>query len=132
MENLYNPIVGAGDGYQSSHEPMATPATTMARTTKLKDAYAELKTDMLEEVARVDARILKPATDAKDYIQPLKKTIKKRENKRLDYERYQDRVNNAHKKIKKSERDHAALAKAEEDLSKATDVSTIVRHKGRP
>jgi hypothetical protein len=70
----------------------------------------------------MDARIIKPASEAKEYIQPIKKTIKKRENKRLDYERHFDRVTSATKKQKRSERDDAALAKAEVELSKATDV----------
>ena len=71
----------------------------------------------------MDARIIKPATDAKDYIQPIRKTIKKRENKRLDWERYIDKVNHASKKMKRTDRENAALVKAEEELSKAADVS---------
>ena len=71
----------------------------------------------------MDARVIKPATDAKDYIQPIRKTIKKRDNKRLDYERYIDKVNHASKKLKRTDRENAALAKAEEELAKAADVS---------
>lgn len=72
----------------------------------------------------VDDRIIRPATDAREHIKPMKKVVKKRDDKRLDYERYQDRVNHASKKERRSERDHQAFAKAQEDLSKATDVST--------
>jgi amphiphysin len=121
VEELYNPIIGASsDGH--GHEPVLTPQAQLERSLKLKQAYTELKTDLLEEVNMTDTRIIKPATEAKEYIQPLKKTIKKRENKRLDYERYFDRVTNAAKKQKRSEREDAALAKAEVELSKATDV----------
>jgi hypothetical protein len=102
-----------------------TPQAQLDRSLKLKQAYTELKTDLLEEVNMTDVRIIKPATDAKEYIQPIKKTIKKRENKRLDYERYLDRVNNAAKKQRRSEREDAALAKAEVELSKATDVRRV-------
>lgn len=70
----------------------------------------------------MDSRVIGPATDAKEFIQPIRKTIKKRENKRLDWERYIDRVNNASKKTKRSERENAALAKAEQELAKASDV----------
>lgn len=73
----------------------------------------------------LDARIIKPATEAKEYIQPLKKTIKRRENKRLDYERYQDKVNSAAKKVKRSEREDAALARAEMELSRSASVSLL-------
>jgi amphiphysin len=63
--------------------------------------------------------------DAKDYIQPIKKTIKKRDNKRLDYERYQDKVSSVHKNSKGTEKENIALARSEEDLSRAADVSEV-------
>jgi len=50
---------------------------------KLQEAYAELKTDMLEEVNQVDTRITNPATDAKEYLQPIKKVIKKRQDRKV-------------------------------------------------
>lgn len=121
FDELYNPIVGSsGDGH--SNAPVITPQEQIERVSKLKEAYDELKTDLLDEVNMMDSRIIRPATDAKEYIQPIKKTIKKRDNKRLDYERYQDRVNSANKKLKRTERDNAALARSEEELAKATDV----------
>jgi amphiphysin len=122
FEELYNPIIGAAnDGHD--HVPAMTPQGQLERSAHLKEVYTGLKSDLMEEVNLMDARIIKPATEAKEYIQPLKKTIKKRENKRLDYERYRDRVNNAAKKVKRSEREDAVLARAEMDLSRAADVS---------
>lgn len=124
LEELYNPIIGAtSDGY--GHEPALTPQVQLERSANLKETFAELKSDLLDEVHMMDLRIIKPASDAKEYIQPIKKTIKKRENKRLDYERYQDRVTNAAKKQKRSERENGSLAKSEEDLAKAADVSLL-------
>lgn len=70
----------------------------------------------------MDARVIKPANEAMEYIQPLKKTIKKRDNKRLDWERYQDRVINYQRKTNRSDRENAALAKAEEELGVAAAV----------
>lgn len=55
----------------------------MMRTVKLQQAYDELKTDLLEEVELVDERIIKPAMEAKDHIQPLKKVIKKRGDRKV-------------------------------------------------
>lgn len=92
----------------------------------MKEAYAELKTDLLDEVGMMDSRVIRPATDAKEYLQPIRKTIKKRENKRLDWERYTDKFNNANKKLKRSDRENAALVKAEEDLSRAADVGLLI------
>ena len=50
---------------------------------KIQEGYAELKSDLLDEVNMVDDRIVKPATEAKDYIQPLKKVIKQREDRKV-------------------------------------------------
>lgn len=74
----------------------------------------------------MDARVIRPATDAKEYLQPVRKTIKKRENKRLDWERYIDKVNHASKKLKRTDRENAALAKAEEELARAADVRILL------
>jgi hypothetical protein len=40
----------------------------------------------------------------------------------LDFEHYQSRVDSSLKKTKRSDRDNAALAKAEADLAKAKEV----------
>ena len=61
-----------------------TPQSTVERTAKLLQTYEELKTDLLEEVNMVDVRIVKPATEAKDYLHPMKKVIKKREDRKVD------------------------------------------------
>lgn len=122
FEELYNPIEGTSDGH--GHDPVETPQLQLDRTARLKEAYAELKTDLLEEVAMMDARVIRPATDAKEYIQPIRKTIKKRDNKRVDWERCLDKVNHASKKMKRSDKENVALAKMEQDLSKASDASS--------
>ena len=79
---IYEPLIGADDSY-TGHEHAATPSNTMQRTTKLSQSYDELKTDLLEEVNMVDTRIIKPATEAKEWIQPLKKVIKKRQDRKV-------------------------------------------------
>lgn len=122
-DDLYNPIVGATDAYHG-HDHLPTPDAQLQNTQKLRQAYQELKNEMLEELHMVDARIVSPAKTAKDYIAPLRKVLKSRENKKLDFERYQDRVLNAHKKMKKSEKEVASLAKYEQDLAKAAEVWT--------
>lgn len=55
----------------------------MGRTTKLQGLYVDLRNDLLEEVDMAETRIIKPATQAKDGIQPLKKVIKKREDRKV-------------------------------------------------
>ncbi|KKY29096.1 putative sh3 domain signaling protein [Phaeomoniella chlamydospora] len=121
LETLYGPILGAGDGYQG-HVPVETPQNLMARTSRLKEEYDDLKRDLTQEITQVDMRMVRPATEAKDALQPMKKTIKKREDKKLDFERYQSRVDSARKKMNRSDRESAALAKSETDLAKATEA----------
>lgn len=55
----------------------------MERTIKLQEAYVGLRTDLLEEIETIEARIIKPASDAKDSIQPLRKIIKKRGDRKV-------------------------------------------------
>lgn len=52
----------------------------------------------------------------------------------LDFEKYQARVDNGRKKTKRSERDNAALEKAEIELIRAKDVcfmSPLIGQRGR-
>jgi amphiphysin len=79
---MYAPIVGAADSYHG-HQPVETPETTMGRTVKLQEEYAELKKDLMEEVNMVDDKMIKPAMDAKDSLALMKKTIKKREDRKV-------------------------------------------------
>lgn len=119
-ENLYDPIVGAYDGHGAPLTP--TSQLQLTRTFKLKEAYSDLKAELVEEIGTIDDRIVQPATDARDAIAPIRKTIKKRENKRLDYEKVQDRVSKMHRKPNKTAKEDAALAKAEEELANLTEV----------
>lgn len=95
----------------------------LTKTKNLKEAYAELKADLLEELNLVDPRIIRPATEVLECIKPIKKTIKNRENKRVDYESYLDRVDKKRRQ-KRSEKEEAGLLKLEADMGKAADVCT--------
>ncbi|EER27354.1 hypothetical protein D8B26_006591 [Coccidioides posadasii str. Silveira] len=119
FETLYQPIIGSSE--PTAHPPAITPESTLERTSRLKEEYESLRVDLLAEIQSVDDRMIKPAMEAKDYLQPMKKVMKKREDKKLDYERYQGRVDTARKKSRRSDRENAALAKAELDLAKAIE-----------
>ncbi|EON97038.1 putative sh3 domain signaling protein [Phaeoacremonium minimum UCRPA7] len=120
-ESLYDPIVGAYDGHGAPLTP--TSELQLTRTFKLKEAYSDLKAELIEDIGTIDDRIIRPATDARDAIAPIRKTIKKRENKRLDYEKVQDRVAKMHRKPNKTAKEDAALAKAEDELANLTESS---------
>ncbi|KAJ9204255.1 hypothetical protein DTO164E3_2017 [Paecilomyces variotii] len=121
FEGLYAPVVGSSES-TTEREPVPTPEKTLARTTKLREEYEDLRKDLLEVVNSVDDRMIRPASQAKDYLTPMKKTIKKREDKKLDFERYQSRLDNSRKKTRRSDRENAALAKTEADWAKAKDI----------
>lgn len=123
-DGLYDPIVGASDGHGRQAAP--TPQAQLERTFKLKTAYTELKTEMVGELAMVEDYILKPATDARDCIAPIRKTIKKRENKRLDYEKLQDKALKLQRKPGKTPKEDAALAKAEVEVARAAEVGPFI------
>lgn len=82
FQTIYSPIIGAEENY-SGLEPVETPRSIMERTIKLQEAYVGLRTDLLEEVETIEARIIKPASDAKDSIHPLRKIIKKRGDRKV-------------------------------------------------
>ncbi|KAL4981181.1 hypothetical protein BDW66DRAFT_4491 [Aspergillus desertorum] len=119
FESLYAPIIGSAE--PTSHKPVPTPETTLARTTKLRKEYEDLTKDILHDLAAIDRRMIEPASQAKECLIPFKKAIKKRDDRKLDYERHHGRVENYSKRAKRSERENASLLKAEEDLAKATE-----------
>ncbi|KAI1001488.1 hypothetical protein K3495_g6710 [Podosphaera aphanis] len=124
FEELYQPIIGASNGH--GQEPVITPLEQIERTSKLKEVYIELKNDLMEEINLIDTRVIRPATDAKGQIQPAKKAIKKRENKRLDWEMYNDRVNGYTKKFNRTDRENVALSKAEDEMAQAANAFKLV------
>ncbi|RMZ78998.1 hypothetical protein DV737_g3663, partial [Chaetothyriales sp. CBS 132003] len=121
FDTLYNPILGAASDYRG-HVPVETADHTLARTARLKDECEQLKVDLTADLGQVDSHIIQPAQLARDNLQAMRKTIKKREDRKLDYERYQSRVDSATKKTKPSDRDRLALAKAQADLAVATEA----------
>ena len=121
-ENIYTPIVGA-DGHDAEKHA-ETPREKLERANVLKVNYTELQQDMLEEVAMIEKRIVHPAQDARTSVKAYKKTIKKREDKKLDYERYRSRSDKLEKQTKRTDRENTALAKHQIDLTSATAVSS--------
>jgi amphiphysin len=119
-ESLYDPIVGATDGH--SRESAPTPEEQLRRTLRLKEVFSDLRAEMMEEISMIDSRLVKPANDARDCINPIRKTIKKRENKRLDYEKCQDKVNKLTRKLNKTPKEDSSLAKAEQEVMVLAEV----------
>ncbi|KAL4933164.1 BAR and SH3 domain-containing protein [Aspergillus undulatus] len=119
FEGLYAPIIGSAD--PTPYTPVPTPEATLARTAKLKEEYADMAKDLLRELSAIDDRMIDPASQAKECLTPFKKAIKKRDDRKLDYERHHGRVETYSKKAKRSERDNSAMVKAEDDLARARE-----------
>ncbi|RAO70797.1 uncharacterized protein BHQ10_006809 [Talaromyces amestolkiae] len=119
FETVYAPIVGSSEA--TKNPPVEIPAGTLERVNRLNEEFESLRTDLLVDVNGVEDRMIRPLQLAKDLLSPLKKTIKKREDKKLDYEHFQSRYDSSLKKTKRSDRDNAILAKAEVELAKAKE-----------
>lgn len=124
FEGLYDPIVGATDGH--GREAAATPELQLERTLKLREVYSELRTELLQDITAIEERIIRPATDARTFISPIRKTIKKRENKRLDYEKLQEKVTKLQRKPGRNPKEEASLAKYHDEMTRAADVSIYI------
>lgn len=117
---LYNPVVGSsGEGSDRDH--VLSSEQQLNRTASLVQAYTELRDDLLQEVRQVDSRIIKPANEALAAIKPIKRTIKNRETKRLDYDGSVDKLENKRRTVK-TEKDEMAVLKLETDVHRAADV----------
>lgn len=53
---------------------------------------AELKTDMAQEIDEMDSRMIKPAVDAKEFLKPMKKAIKAREDRKVSLNHFDVRT----------------------------------------
>ncbi|KAL1305909.1 hypothetical protein AAFC00_004052 [Neodothiora populina] len=117
FHTIYEPI---GTEENVKHITAPTPEHTLVRASQSEALYAELGSDLAQEVAFIDSKLLQPAVQAKNDLGALKKVIKKREDRKLDYERYHTRVESARRKETRSPKEDAALMKHESDLELAT------------
>ncbi|KAK2021387.1 SH3 domain-containing protein [Colletotrichum zoysiae] len=118
-QGLYDPIVGASEGH--ARPGVETPRLQLDRTFKLSGAYSDLKDELIGEVAAIDSQVIRPATEAREFIQPLRKTIKKRENKRVDYEKAQEKLKKLQKKTGRTPKEEAQLSKVEFEMTCASE-----------
>jgi len=91
----------------------------MQKCLGLQKLHSDLKTDLQQEIGMIDRKLLTPAQDAKAAMKPLQKTLKHRDNMKLDYERYLSRAQHAQKKETRSAKEEAALAVHENNLAQA-------------
>ncbi|OQE39996.1 hypothetical protein PENCOP_c006G01110 [Penicillium coprophilum] len=127
FDGLYGPIVGSSET-PSNHKAVETDPIRLARTNRLRKEYDELRTDLIEELSAVDTRMSQPAAHAKESLAPMKKTIKKRNDKKTDFEISQGRVDSLAKKQKRTDRENVSLAKAEAELANTKEAYQAADH----
>lgn len=127
--SLYDPIVGASDGH--GRPARVTDDVQLERTFELKKTYTELRDDLADGISSIEAEVIRPALSARESIAPVRKTIKRRENLRLDVERCQDKVHKLHRKMPRTPKEDAQLSKAEDELANLNEVCDVPHLPGR-
>ncbi len=151
FDGLYAPIVGSSET-ETRHIPEETHPALLSRTNNLRREFDDLRSDLIQELNAVEQRMSQPAEHAKSYLAPMKKTIKKRNDKKVrdlcnafalppyqilidpppqsDFERFQSKVDSLIHKPKRTDRENVNLAKAEADLSTAKEVNHVAELPG--
>ncbi|KAI5208655.1 hypothetical protein E4T39_01416 [Aureobasidium subglaciale] len=121
---LYKPIeVEEDQDNPNQQKPAPTPRRYLDKASDLQSIYANMKKDLSTEINSIETRLLRPAMDAKDSLKMLKKSIKRREDLKLDYERYNSRADSVRRKETRSAREETALMKHENDLARSSAVA---------
>lgn len=116
---LYKPIEADDTTVELLHQPTPTPQKYMEKCLGLQRVYAELRTELQQEILMIDNKLVKPVNEARQQLKPLKGTIKHRENMKLDYERYAGRTEHVRKKESRSVKEETNLAKHEASMAQA-------------
>lgn len=82
FDGLYAPIIGSSET-TSPRKPVETNPAILARTNRLRREYDELRGELSQELNAVEERMTQPAENAKESLIPMKKTIKKRNDKKV-------------------------------------------------
>ncbi|PPJ55836.1 hypothetical protein CBER1_07431 [Cercospora berteroae] len=117
--SIYKPIEPPPEPTTNRSPPVQTPHEQMQKCLGLQKMYSELKADLKQEIGMIDSKIVRPVKEAKAATKSLQKTMKHRENTKVDFERFLSRAEHARKKEVKTMKEEAALAKHEADLQQA-------------
>ncbi|CAG8785881.1 9661_t:CDS:2, partial [Dentiscutata erythropus] len=120
LVELYNPITPEGATEGAVTRRTKTPAQTMKAAEEYAKLMSNVRDTILAELDSVDRRIIIPATEFLDVIKLIKKTVTKREHKKVDYDRFQNSVKKLKDKKDKSLSEEKQLHKYEDQLERAT------------
>ncbi|PHH79644.1 hypothetical protein CDD83_3847 [Cordyceps sp. RAO-2017] len=118
MTEIYKPISGRVSD-PDSIRPEGNPEGIRA-CEEYEAVVAELQETLAPELEMIESRVIRPATELQDVIKVIRKTIVKREHKKLDYDRHRATLKKLQDKKDRSAKDEKALWKAEGDMEQAT------------
>ena len=78
FERVYAPLDSATQNGALTFE------TALTRTHKLGEGFEDLQRDLLQEIDAIDQLVITPASRAKEDLNPMRKTIKKRAERKVD------------------------------------------------
>ncbi|KAF2674693.1 SH3 domain-containing protein [Microthyrium microscopicum] len=113
FDDLYQYIHGDPDTNRRYH---AATRDQLAKAKAFKECLASCRDVIIQELADVERRVGGPAKETRKHIDAFRKIIKRREDRKLDFERYKSRTVALEQKSTRSERDNNALLKHQIDL----------------
>lgn len=118
MTEVYKPISGRMSD-PDSIKPEGNPEGIQA-CEEYEGVVKELQETLAPELEMIDTRIIRPANELLDVIKVIRKTVLKREHKRLDYDRHRTALKKVQDKKERTAKDEKAMWKAEGDVEQAT------------
>jgi hypothetical protein len=102
--------------------PVETPLDLMQKIEKYQAFLKDLRDELIEDVKLVEQTVIDPLSELKKYMEPARRMLKRREGKKLDYERYHRDVENLKKKRARTDKENMSLQKAEQHMEATQQV----------
>ncbi|KAH7149608.1 BAR domain-containing protein [Dactylonectria estremocensis] len=118
MTEIYKPISGRVSD-PDSLEVQGNPEGIRA-CEEYEAVVKELQETLSPELEMIETRVIRPATELLDVIKVIRKTVLKREHKKIDHDRHRTTLKKLQDKKERSAKDEKAMWKSEGDVEQAT------------
>ncbi|KAF4509499.1 hypothetical protein G6O67_003669 [Ophiocordyceps sinensis] len=126
VSEIYKPISGRLSD-PDSIKPEGNPEGIRA-CEEYEAIVKELQETLAPELEMIDSRVIRPANELLDVIKVIRKTVVKREHKKLDYDRHRLAFKKLQDKKERTAKDEKALWKAEGEMEQATQEFEHFNH----
>ncbi|CAG8505175.1 14566_t:CDS:2 [Acaulospora morrowiae] len=120
LVELYENIQGEGSSEGSVTRRVKTPARSMKAVETYSGIMSEIRDLVLPELDTIDVKVVEPAVEFMKIIKAIKKTVTKRDHKKVDYDRYKLNLTKLQEKKERSLSDEKQMFKLEEQFDQAT------------